>query len=231
MFGANKKLKPLQKELKNTGTDKKAVREWMKLYQKVNKNYPKVKSVYDGERAKLENLYHLLKHMESCFVAGGDVKVALKKDVESFKKVKEFAGHEFLVDKGNTEFSLTFSRLKTMMSSIKKISEKDMLFLHSEIENLSDMIKEILENKVPNLYALTFYMMTRSESQLKDLPYEEKMRKVEQNYKQGFRKPMEDVLLVAMKQANRNTPILYGNEDKTTEERIDYIMEEWIWRY
>jgi predicted CopG family antitoxin len=169
--------------------------------------------------------------MESCFVAGGDVKAALKKDVELLKRVKEFAGHEFLVDKGNTEFALTFSRLKAMTSSLRKISEKDMLFLHSEIENLSDMIKEILENKVPNLYALTFFMMTKSESQLKDLPYEEKMKKVERNYNQGFRKSMEDVLLRAMERANANTPILSGNGDKTKEERIEYIMGEWIWRY
>ena len=75
MFG-NKDLKPLQKELKSTGADMKAVREWIKMYQKVNKNYPKVKSHYNEEREKLEYLQTILKHMESCFIAGGDVKKA-----------------------------------------------------------------------------------------------------------------------------------------------------------
>ena len=230
MFGANKKLKPLQKELKSTGADMKTVREWIKLYQKINKNYPKVKSSYDAERGKLEYLQNLLKHMESCFVAGGDVKAALKKDVELLKQVKEFAGHEFVVDKGNTEFELTFSRLKKMTASLKKVSEKEMLFLHSETENLSDMIKEILEKKAPDLHAFTFFLMTRNESLLKELPYEEKIKKVEQIYSQNFRKPMEMVLYEALDKANGNMPILFGNQDKTKEERIGYIMEEWIWR-
>ena len=230
MFGANKKLKPLQKELKRAGANQKAVREWMKLYQKINKNYPKVKSSYDTERAKLEHLQSLLKHMESCFAVGGDVKVALKKDVAMLKQVKEFAGHEFLVDKGNAEFALTFLRLKTMMSSLKKTSEKEMLFLHSETENLADMIKEILGNKTPDLYALTLFFMTHHESELKELPYEEKIKIIEGVYNQSFRKPMEEMLSLAMDQAKENMPILSGNRDKTKEERIDYIMEEWIWR-
>ena len=115
-----------------------------------------------------------------------------------------------------------------MMASLKKVSEKDMLFLHSEIENLSDMIKEILENKVPNLYALTFFLMSQSESQLKDLPYEEKIRRVDIVYYQGFRKSIEVVLSQAMERAN--TPILSTNGDKPKEERIEYIMEEWIWK-
>ena len=230
MFGANKQLKPLQKELKRVGADMKAFREWTKLYNKVNKKYPKEKSYYDAERAKLVDLQKLLKHMESCFVAGGDVKAALKKDANLLKQVKEFAGHEFLVDEGNTEFALTFLRLKKMMASLKKTSEKEMLFLHSETENLSDMIKEILGNKAPDLHALTFFLMTQSESRLKELPYEEKIKKLERAYSQGFRKPMEEVLSAAMDKAKENTPILSGNRDKTKEERINYIMEEWIWR-
>lgn len=230
MFGANKKLKPLQKELKRAGADQKAVREWSKRYQKINKNYSKVKSAYDAERSKLEHLQSLLKHMESCFVAGGDVKAALKKDVVLLKQVKEFAGHEFLVDKGNTEFAFTFTRLKKMMLSLKKTSEKEMLFLHSETENLSDMITEVLENKTPDLHKLTFFLMSYDENQLKELPYEEKIKKLEQVYSRDFRKPMDEVLSLAMDKAKEDMPILSGNQDKTREERIDYIMEEWIWR-
>jgi hypothetical protein len=229
-MAVSKNIKLLQKELKRAGADKRVVREWIKLYQKINKKYPKVKGSYDTERAKLVHLQNLLKHMEASFVAGGDVKTALKQDVALLKQVKEFAGHEFLVDKGNTEFALTFSRLKTMTASLKKISEKDMLFLHSEIENLSDMIKEILENKMPNLHALTFFLMNYSENQLKELPYDEKLRKVEQVYKQRFCKPMEEVLSVALEKGNGNMPILSANGDKIKEERIDYIMEEWIWK-
>ena len=230
MFGASKRIKPLQKELKSVGADQKVVREWTKIYKKINKDYPKVKSNYDAERTKLEDLQKLLKHMESCFATGEDVKKALKKDVELLKQVKDFTGHEFLVDEGNTEFALTFSRLKKMMTSLKKVSEKEMLFLHSETENLSDMIKEILENKAPDLHALTFFMMTRNESQLKELPYDEKRNKVHRIYKEGFRKPMEEVLSLSIDKADANMPILSANKDKTKEERIDYIMEEWIWR-
>lgn len=231
MSGVNNNIKPLLKELKRTNAMQKSVREWTKIYHKVRKSYPKIKAHYDLERKKLEILQEILKGMENCFTAGGDVKAALKDKAVLLKKTKDFAGHEFLVDKGNTEFKLTFSRLKGMADSYRKFSHEELLFMHSETENLSDMIEEILGNKAPDLYALTYFLLNQKESTLKELPFDEKVKKVWRVYEQGFRNPMEEVLSEAMDKANEKTPLLLMNQDKSKEERINYIMGEWIWRY
>ena len=156
MFGADK-LKPLQKELKITGVNQKMVRNWITQYKKIQKHYPKIQNGYEVQRKKLEELQTLLKHMEVCFISGKDMKKELWKDAEKLKNMKDISGHEFLVDEGNIEFELTFSKLKKRMTSIKKVSEDEMLFLHSETENLADMVQEILQQQKPNLYALTYF--------------------------------------------------------------------------
>lgn len=229
MFGKNKALSSLQKELKKTGADMAVVNDWAKIYGKVRKNYPKIQNDYEAEREKLKHLQKILKHMEGCFIAGGDVKNTLRSDVEQLKGMKEMPVHELLIDKGNTEFELTFTRLKKLMASLKKYSADDMLFLHSETENLADMVKEALERERPDLRAFTYFTLTQNESQLAELPYAEKMKKITRIYEREFIKPMEKILSKAVEKANEAMPVLSGNKDKTREERINYILEEWIW--
>ncbi len=230
LFGFNDELKPLRQELKSTGADMDAVREWTKTFDKVKNNYPKVQNLYLTEREKLEQLQSTLKHMEECFVEGGNVKQALSKDVEQIKGMKDFVGHEFLIDKGNTEFELTFSRMKKAVVSMDKYAENDMLFLHSETENLLDMVKEALEKESPNLHALAYFVVTQDVKQLAELPHNEKVKKIKRIYDREFIKPMERILSVAMDKANAGMPVLSQNADKTKEERINYILEEWIWK-
>ena len=228
-LGFNEELKPLRQELKGTGVDMSEVRNWIKVFEKVKNNYPKVKKTYETEREKLEYLQTILKAMESCFITGENVKDSLKKPVEQLKAVKDFSGHELLIDKGNSEFELTFSRMKKTLATLDKISDKDMLFLHSETENLSDMIKEALEKETPDFYALAYFIKTQNEGQIEELPHGEKVKKIRRIYEREFLKPMEKILSVAMDKADVSMPILSANKDKTKEERINYIMEEWIW--
>ena len=225
----NEELKPLRQELKSAGADMSEVRNWIKIYEKVKSNYPKVKKTYDVEREKLESLQAVLNAMETCFITGENVKDSLRRLGVQIKEIKDFVGHEFLIDKGNSEFELTFSRMKKMLADLDKIADKDMLFLHSETENLSDMIKEALEKEMPDFHALAYFSATQNVSKIEELPHGEKVKKIKRIYEREFVKPMECILSAAMENANISMPILSANKDKSKEERIDYIMEEWIW--
>lgn len=228
-LGFNEDLKPLRQELKGAGADMSEVRNWIKIFEKVKSNYPKVKRIYETEREKLEGLQAILNSMETCFITGGNVKDSLRKLVAQLREMKDFVGHEFLIDKGNSEFELTFTRMKKMFGDLDKIADKDMLFLHSEIENLSDMIKEALEKETPDFYALAYFTATQNVGQIEELPHGEKVKKIRRIYEREFVKPMERILSEAMDKANISMPILSANRDKSKEERINYIMEEWIW--
>lgn len=229
LFGLNEELKPLRQELKDTGADMAEVRNWIKEFEKVKSNYPKVKKLYEAEREKLEGLQKILKNMEACFIAGGNVKTTLRKEVTLLKEIKDFSGHEFLIDSGNSEFKLTFSRMKKMTASLEKISDSEMLFLHSETENLSDIVKEALEKEVPDLHALAYFTLTQNEKRLTELPHGEKVKKIRRIYEREFLKPIEKILSVAIDKANDSMPVLSHKKDKTKEERINYILEKWIW--
>lgn len=230
LFGFGDELKPLRQELKITGADMDAVREWSKVFEKIKSNYPKVQNLYLAERDKLNQLKSILKHMEDCFVEGGNVKKALYNDAEAIKKMKGFTGHELLIDKGNAEFELTFSRMKKAVASMDRYTESDMLFLHSETENLLDMVNEALEKEIPNLHALTYFVVTRDVKELVELPHAEKIKKVQRIYDREFVKPMERILSAAIDKSDISMSVLSQNKDKTKEERINYIMEEWIWK-
>jgi len=230
-LGFNESLKPLKQELKNAGADGSVVRDWMKTYDKVNTNYAKVEKLYLSERTKLMQLQQILKQMESYFTTGEEVKDKLVVGMGNLKALKDFAGHEFLIDKGNTEFTLTFSRLQKQSLQLEKYSNQELLFLHSEVENLMDIVKEALEKEEPDLHALTYFELTQKSSMLSDLPHAQKIKKIRRIYESEFLKPMAEILSGVMDKADCNMPLLSANADKTKEERINYILEDWIWKY
>lgn len=230
MLGFSEPLKPLRQELKSVGVDTTVLREWLKTYEKVNNNYSRVEKLYISEREKLLQLQQILKDLEKSFTTGEDARTAVRPLMMQLKNLKSFAGHEFLIDKGNTEFELTFSRLQKQSNSLQNYSSQDMLFLQSEVENLIDMVREALEKDMPDLHALSYFELTQKTSMLSDLPHQEKVRKIRRIYECEFLKPMEGILSEAMDKADISMPLLSSNKDKTKEERIYYILEEWIWK-
>lgn len=230
MLGFSEPLKPLRQELKSIGADGPVLRDWLKTYEKVNNNYAKVEKLYTFEREKLVQLQQILIALEKCFTNGTDAKTMVSPLMVQLKNLKNLTGHEFLIDKGNTEFELTFSRMQKQSNSIQNYTSQDMLFLQSEVENLIDMVKEALEKEIPDLHALAYFELTQKASTLSDLPHLEKVRKIRRIYECEFIKPMAEMMSVAMDKADISMPILSANKDKSKEDRINYILEEWIWK-
>lgn len=230
MLGFNEPLKPLRQELKSAGVDTAVLRDWLKTYEKVNNNYSRVEKLYTLEREKLLQLQQILSDLEKCFTTGEDARAGVGPLMIQLKNLKAFVGHDFLIDKGNTEFELTFSRLQKQSNSLQNYTSQDMLFLQSEVENLIDMVREALEKDMPDLHALTFFELTQKTSTLSDLPHQEKVRKIRRIYEREFIKPMAELLSMAMDKADISMPILSADKDKSKEDRIYYIMEEWIWK-
>lgn len=227
LFGSDGNLKALRKDLKAVGVNLEQVRLWEKQYEKIKRQYPQQKQHYEKTRQKLEDLEQTLQTMEQNAIHGDTDKYK-----EMGKELKKYQGcfdHEFILNQKDTEFYLTFNSLLRLCADFGKKNGKDAVILHSEIENLIELVQEAMEKSRPNLYALSFFYLKRTDRELDELSHEDKVDKVERIYEKEFLEEMRSVLRKAIPMARGNMPVLSMNQQNTLEERVDYILEEWIW--
>lgn len=208
LFGFEDSLKELKKELKAVGMNSPFVKEWQKSYDKVKKQSEILKIQYTQAKADLKVVYQTLKVMEQKLISGS---ADLSADAKMLKSYRNSFNQEFLIGKEDKEFHLTFSTILTLCDK-KLSSQKDMLILQSEIENLLAVTKEALEKEWPDFRAMAYFYIDRTDGDILDMPHGEKVLKVQRIYNEEFIKPMTQVLQGA-----------FGDE------RAKNIMEVELW--
>ena len=207
-LGFEDSLRELKKELKAAGADMSFVKEWQKSYDKVRKQSPVLKTQYTQAKSDLESVYQNLKSVEQKLIAAD---LNLSVEAKTLKQYKTSFSHEFLIGKEDREFHLTFQTILSLFEK-KFSSQKDVLILQSEVENLLAVTKEALEREWPEFRAMAYFYIERTDRDIIDMPHTEKIAYVQQIYEDEFVKPMMQVLQTAV-----------------GEERAKKVMEVELW--
>lgn len=210
-LGFDDSLKYLKKELKEAGVDMSRVRDWQKIYDKVRRQKPQLESQYQIARTELEEILSLLKGMEQSLISnrsGADLSMAAKE----LKKYQGHFNHEFLISKEDVDFHSTYDSILRLCGQNNK-GQSEILILQSEVENLIALVNEALEKELPEIYAMSFYYIERSDKEIVELPHTEKVAKVRRVYENEFLKPMRDCMA-----------------GHVSEERTREILEDELWK-
>lgn len=207
-LGFEDSLRELKKELKAAGADMSFVKEWQKSYDKVRKQSSVLKTQYTQAKSDLESVYQNLKSVEQKLIAAD---LNLSVEAKTLKQYKTSFSHEFLIGKEDREFHLTFQTILSLFEK-KLSSQKDVLILQSEVENLLAVTKEALEREWPAFRAMAYFYIERTDRDIIDMPHTEKIAYVQQIYEDEFVKPMMQALQTAV-----------------GEERAKKVMEVELW--
>lgn len=198
LFGEDS-LKGLKKELKNTNTDMTFVKKWQKIYDKVKKNSGQIEEQYTQAKEELQQVHTILKKMEQSLIS---IKADLQNPSykayisECAREMKKYQGHfnqEFLIGKEDKDFHLTYQTLISLCA--KGFQEtKDVLILQSEVENILAVTDEAMEKEWPDMKALAYFYLDRTDKEIYDLPHADKVAEVERIYESEFVAPIREVL-------------------------------------
>ena len=189
LFGEDS-LKGLKKELKTAGADMSFVKGWQKSFDKVKKNSVQLSAQYTQAKIELEQVHTTLKKMEEILIAREG------KLSECERELKKYQGHfnqEFLIGKEDKDFHLTYQTILTLCANGRK-TQKDVLILQSEVENILAVTEEALAKEWPDFHALAYFYLERTDREIYDLPHSDKVAEVERIFEIEFMAPMRENL-------------------------------------
>lgn len=208
LFGEDS-LKGLKKELKTAGADMSFVKSWQKSYDKVKKNCGQIEAQYTKAKSELEQVHDILKRTEAILIAREG------KLSECESELKKYQGHfnqEFLIGKEDKEFHLTYQTILNLAANGRK-TQKDVLIMQSEVENILAVTEEALEKNWPDFRAMAYFYLDRTDREIYDLPHADKVAEVNRIYEVEFLAPMKALL-----------------EKYLGEERAKQILEVELWQ-
>ena len=189
LFGEDS-LKGLKKELKPAGANMAFVKSWQKVFDKVKKNSRQIEAQYTQAKQELEQVHTVLKQTEAILIARAG------KLSECEKELKKYQGHfnqEFLIGKEDKEFHLIYQTILNLISDKRK-TQREVLILQSEVENILAVIEEALAKNWPDFRALAYFYLNRTDRDISDLPHADKVAEVNRIYEVEFLKPMREEL-------------------------------------
>lgn len=189
LFGEDS-LKGLKKELKSVGADISYVKSWQKIYDKVKKNSGQIAAQYTLAKQELQQVHTVLKDMEEILIARAG---KLSECEKNLKKYQGRFNHEFLIGKEDKEFHLTYQTILTLCSNGRK-TQKEVLILQSEVENILAVTEEALQKEWPDFRAMAYFYLNRTDKEIFDLPHGDKVAEVNRIYEVEFLEPMREVL-------------------------------------
>ena len=129
------------------------------------------------------------------------------------RKQRGMFDSEFLISKADKDFHTTFDAV--VMLGTKFVEEQENgILLQSEIENLIALIQEGLEREKPDLFALSYFYLKRSNKELENLTFPEKVTKVMRIYQTEFISGMQRQIVACMKQCDYLCEQCEGKTDK-----------------
>ena len=207
LFGEDS-LKGLKKELKSAGADMSFVKQWQKVFDKVKKNSVQIESQYTLAKKELEQVHSVLTDMEEILIARAG---KLSECEKNLKKYQGHFNHEFLIGKEDKEFHLTYQTILNLISDKRK-TQREVLILQSEVENILAVTEEALAKEWPEFRAMAYFYLKRTDKEIADLPHLDKVTEVNNIYEAEFLSPMREVLIKS-----------FG------EERAKQILEVDVW--
>lgn len=190
--------KIFKKELQEAGFDNSSIKSWLRVYERTKKLYIQVGSRYERNREDLCCVKEHLLQMEQLLIGYQAFDSEKKRQFQlHMKELKKFQGsfnHEFLISKEDVDFHTTYDSVMKLGMKYLDVQQNGII-LHSEVENLIALTNEALDRKTPDLFSLSFFYLTRSDRELRDLPFPDKMDKIQRIYDNEFLKgvPKESV--------------------------------------
>ena len=189
LFGEDS-LKGLKKELKSAGADMSFVKGWQKSFDKVKKSSAQIETQYTQAKQELEQVHTILKQMEEILIAREG---KLSECEKGLKKYQGRFNHEFLIGKEDKEFHLTYQTVLNLSANSRK-TQKEVLILQSEVENILAVTEEALAKNWPDFRAMAYFYLNRTDKDIFDIPHADKVAEVNRIYEVEFLAPMREVL-------------------------------------
>ena len=181
--------KIFKREMEEKKVEKSAVKSWLRVYERTKKLYIQVGSRYERNREDLccvlEHLYDMEKQLIGYHIFDEENKRRFQIHMRELKKFQGTFNHEFLISKEDVDFHTTYDSVIKLGTKYVDLQSNGII-LHSEVENLIAVTKEALDRKTPDLFALSFFYLTRSDRELRDLPFPDKMAKIQRIYDNEF---------------------------------------------
>ena len=203
LFGFSETLKEIKKAVSITAVNPDGFRAWVKDYEKVLKQMNGTYESYTNARSSLMEAEKLLNELETLLkeYASKDENAW---DKEQLNRVHEWGKqlrlrlgkqtHDFLVDEENSEYHSIYQCIVSESTTFQGEATKRIM-LQSEVENLLAMIREIKGRRRPNLNHLAYQNTYGKVKNLKELPYQDKLQRLQQVYLTDFYEPIERLLI------------------------------------
>ena len=216
-MGLDQEEKDLKNAMQVAGANMSEVKEWLKVYEKTRKASLTVAGQYYDVRNCLMKLLEDSMQMESILRTGigisGQQGQQFREILKTMRKQRGIFDSEFLISKADKDFHTTFDAV--VMLGTKFVEEQQNgILLQSEIENLIALIQEGLEREKPDLFALSYFYLKRSNKELENLTFPEKVTKVMRVYQTEFISGIQKQIVACMKQCDNLCEQCEGRTDK-----------------
>lgn len=216
-MGLDQEEKDLKNAMQVAGANMSEVKEWLKVYEKTRKASLTVAGQYYDVRNCLMKLLEDSMQMESILRTGigisGQQGQQFREILKIMRKQRGIFDSEFLISKADKDFHTTFDAV--VMLGTKFVEEQQNgILLQSEIENLIALIQEGLEREKPDLFALSYFYLKRSNKELENLTFPEKVTKVMRVYQTEFISGIQKQIVACMKQCDYLCEQCEGRTDK-----------------
>ena len=216
-MGLDQEEKDLKNAMQVAGANMSEVKEWLKVYEKTRKASLTVAGQYYDVRTCLMQLLEDSMQMESILRTGigisGQQGQQFREILKTMRKQRGIFDSEFLISKADKDFHTTFDAV--VMLGTKFVEEQQNgILLQSEIENLIALIQEGLEREKPDLFALSYFYLKRSNKELENLTFPEKVTKVMRVYQTEFISGIQKQIVACMKQCDYLCEQCEGRTDK-----------------
>lgn len=220
LLGLDQEEKAFKNAMQVAGANMSEVKDWLKVYEKTRKSSLTVAGQYYDVRNSLMKLLEGCMQMEAILRTGigisGQQGQQFREILKSMRKQRGMFDSEFLISKADKDFHTTFDAV-VMLGTKYVEAEENAILLQSEIENLIALIQEGLEREKPDLFALSYFYLKRSNKELENLTFPEKVTKVMRIYQTEFISEMQKQVVACMKQCDYLCEQCEGKTDKKSE--------------
>lgn len=220
LIGLDQKEKDFKTAMQAAGADMSVVKEWLKVYEKTRKLSLTIAGNYYDVRNNLTKLLENVVQLEEFLRAGAQIsqqqEQQIREIIKFMKKHRGLFDSEFLISKADKDFYTTFDAIIMLAAKFLDNGENGIL-LQSEIENLIALIQEGLGREKPDLFALSYFYIRRSDKELEELTFPEKVAKVTRIYQTEFIGQIQCQIVVSMRQSDLLRAQCAGRSDRKSE--------------
>lgn len=224
LLGLEEDEKKFKEAMDAAGADMANVKAWLKIYSKTKKNALNTAGRYYSVKEKLQNLMQLLRHLEQILVENKSSVVdrtRINSFSKEFKKLQGCFNDEFLISREDKDFQTTLESVIKLTAGYRE--GDDCLILQSEVENLIYLTNEGLEREKPDMFALAYFYLERSNKDLEDLTFSQKIAKVNDIFQKEFIEQIKPDLISCVKMAEALNDRYEGSKDRRTQKLLSEL--------